>query len=67
MSLLDSEIEKILQVLKEQPRLSDSAEQEGPEQSDRQTERIHNGATVKEAGNEKIPVRAVRGVREGRY
>ena len=59
MSLLDSEIEKILQVLKEQPRLSENAEQEGQGLRDRQAEeRIHNGAIVKEAGSEKIPVQA---------
>ena len=50
MSLLDSEIEKILQVLKEQPRLSDSAEQEGLQGKDNQDDsHIYNGDTVKES------------------
>ena len=50
MSLLDSEIEKILQVLKEQPRLSDSADQEGPGLKNQLAEQpIYYGDTVKES------------------
>ena len=56
---LEKEKEKLLAFLKEQPLLSESAEQEEQGLIDRQAEeRIHNGATVKEAGSEKIPDRA---------
>ena len=55
---LEKEAAKLIAFLKEQPRLSENAEQEGQGLIDRQAEeRIHNGATVKEAGSEKIPGR----------
>lgn len=56
---LEKEAAKLIAFLKEQPRLSENAEQEGQGLIDRQAEeRIHNGETVKEAGSEKIPDRA---------
>ena len=58
MSSLDKEIENLLAFLKTQPLKSDSAEQEGQELRDRQAERIYNGETVKETGNEKATVQA---------
>jgi hypothetical protein len=55
---LEKETAELLAFLEKQPRLSDSAEQEGRKLGDRQAERIYNGETVKETRNEKAPVQA---------
>ena len=55
---LEKETAELLAFLEKQPRLSDSAEQEGRKLGDRQAERIYNGGTVKDSGDEKNTVHA---------
>lgn len=55
MASLDKEVEKLLAFLKTQPLVPDRAEQEG-QGKDQGVDRIYNGETVKEAGNEKVSV-----------
>ena len=56
---LEKEAAKLIAFLKEQPRLSDSAEQEGLQGKDNQDDsHIYNGESVKDMENEKAHVQA---------
>ena len=57
MASLDKEVEKLLAFLKTQPLRPAETEPEEQEKRDQGVDRIYNGETVKEAGNEKAPVK----------
>ena len=58
MASLDKEVEKLLAFLKTQPLRPAETEPEEQEKRDQGVDRIYNGETVKEAGNEKAHVQA---------
>ena len=55
---LEKEAAKLLEFLKRQPLVPENAEHEGEKGVVSAAKRLYNGETVKEAGNEKAPVKA---------
>ena len=55
---LEKEAAKLLEFLKTQPLVPENAEHEGEKRVVSAAKRLYNGETVKEAENEKAPVRA---------